>query len=83
MEVIYQWCSGLDVHKRSVVACLITPGPDGTPKKEVHTFGTMTEDLLALSDWLTGQAAPMSPWKALECTGSPSTICWKATLPSC
>ncbi len=48
MEVIYQWCSGLDLHKRSVVACLITPGPDGTPKKEVHTFGTMTEDLLAL-----------------------------------
>jgi transposase len=70
MEVIYQWCSGLDVHKRSVVACLITPGPDGTPKKEVHTFGTMTEDLLALSDWLTGAGCTHV---AMESTG----VYWK------
>lgn len=52
MEVLYSRCCGLDVHKRSVVACLITPGPDGTPCKTIRTFGTMTEDLLALADWL-------------------------------
>ena len=47
---------GLDVHKRSVVACLLVPGPEGTPTKEFRTFGTMTHDLLALSDWLRAAA---------------------------
>jgi Transposase len=35
-----------------VVACLLTPGAEGQPTKEIRTFGTMTNDLLALSDWL-------------------------------
>jgi transposase len=52
MEVIYERCYGLDVHKGTVVACRITPGADGQPQKEVRTFETMTDDLLALSRWL-------------------------------
>lgn len=52
MEVVYPCCCGLDVHKKSVVACRITPGTGGRPEKEVRTFGTMTQDLLALADWL-------------------------------
>jgi transposase len=54
MDIIYERCCGLDIHKRSVVACLIVPGPEGTPQKEIRTFGTMTDDLLALADWLGG-----------------------------
>lgn len=46
-------CAGLDVHKRQVTACRVTPGPDHQLQAEVRTFGTMTRDLLALSDWLT------------------------------
>lgn len=53
MEVLYTHCAGLDVHKKTVVACCLTPGTDGTPKREIRTFSTMTQDLLALSDWLT------------------------------
>jgi hypothetical protein len=56
MEVVYERCCGLDVHKQSVVACRIAPGPDGAPRKQVRTFGTMTADLLELSDWLTSAA---------------------------
>ena len=52
MDVIYERCCGLDIHKRSVVACLIMPGPEGMPHKEMRTFGAMTDDLLALADWL-------------------------------
>jgi transposase len=52
MESLYPRCCGLDVHKRTVVACVVTPGPDGQPAKQVRTFGTMTADLLVLSDWL-------------------------------
>lgn len=47
MDVLHERCCGLDVHKNSVVACVITP--EG---KEVRSFATMTEDLLSLADWL-------------------------------
>ena len=53
MELIYTHVAGLDVHKKTVVACVFTPGPNGKPQKEIRTFGTMTQDLLALADWLT------------------------------
>lgn len=48
MNVIYERCAGLDVHKKTVVACVRT----AAGSKETRTFGTMTPDLLALSDWL-------------------------------
>ena len=58
------------MHKKRVVACLLTPGPEGTPRKEVRTFGTMTEDLLALGDWLMAAGCTHV---AMESTG----IYWK------
>jgi len=47
MRIVHERCCGLDVHKQTVVACVITP--EG---RETRTFGTMTIDLLALSSWL-------------------------------
>jgi transposase len=55
MDVVYPRCSGLDVHKKTVVACVIVPGAKGKPQKTIRTFGTMTDDLLALGDWLAEQ----------------------------
>ena len=52
MDVVHPRCSGLDVHKKTVVACVIVPGAKGKPQKTIRTFGTMTDDLLALGDWL-------------------------------
>jgi transposase len=52
MEIVYTHCAGLDVHKKTVVAAIIMPEEAGGLWKEVRTFGTMTGDLLALSDWL-------------------------------
>jgi transposase len=52
MDVVYPGCAGLDVHKKTVVACRVTPSPQGKPAKEIRTFTTMTAGLLALSDWL-------------------------------
>jgi transposase len=55
MDVQYQRCAGLDVHKRTVVACVRLTTAQGEVQQEVvRTFGTMTADLLALSDWLAG-----------------------------
>jgi transposase len=48
MRVLYQRCCGLDVHKESVMACVLTP-----QGKQIRKFGAMTKDLLMLSDWLT------------------------------
>ena len=70
MDVVHARCCGLDVHKKSVVACLITPGPDGAPTKQVRTFGTMTADLLELADWLSAAACTHV---AMESTG----VYWK------
>lgn len=70
METLYQHCCGLDVHKRTVVACVVTPGPDGRPMKAIRTFGTMTPALLALDAWLTQHGVTHI---ALESTG----VYWK------
>jgi hypothetical protein len=52
MEIVHTHCAGLDVHKKTVVAAIIVPDERGGLRKEVRTFGTLTSDLLALSDWL-------------------------------
>jgi transposase len=67
MEVLYARCCGLDVHKRTVVACLLTPGLSGQPLREVRTYGTTTRELLALMDWLVANGCTHV---AMESTGS-------------
>jgi len=66
MDVRYQRCAGLDVHKRTVVACVRLTTAEGGMQQEVRTFGTMTQDLLALGDWLAGYAVDQV---AMESTG--------------
>jgi transposase len=66
MDIVHPRCCGLDIHKKTVVACVIVPGEDGQPRKAVRTFGTMTADLLELSDWLDAQAVTHA---AMESTG--------------
>jgi len=55
MDVLYTHCAGMDVHKKTIVVCCMTPDPAGGKQIETRTFGTMTQDLLALSDWLSGK----------------------------
>jgi transposase len=66
MEVLYRVCAGLDVHKKTVAACLRGPGPNGTRAEEIRTFGTTTRDLLRLSDWLSAAGCTHV---AMESTG--------------
>jgi transposase len=61
MQVMYERCAGLDVHKKTVVAYLLTP--EG---QETRTFGTMTAALLTLSDWLLARGGTHV---AIESTG--------------
>lgn len=70
MQVLYERCAGIDVHKKSVTVCLTTPGPRGEVKRETRTFGTMTRDLLQLLDWLVEAGCTHV---AIESTG----VYWK------
>jgi transposase len=49
MQVMHEVCCGLDVHKKSVTACVL--GAAGR-RRQTREFGTFTKDLLALGDWL-------------------------------
>jgi transposase len=70
MEVVYEYCCGLDIHKKTVVACVVVPGAGKKPVKEIRTFNTMTADLFELADWLTLKHVTHV---ALESTG----VYWK------
>ena len=66
MQVVYPRCCGLDIHKKTIVACVLLTDPDGTLHRFVRTFGTMTADLLVLDDWLSFHAVTHV---AMESTG--------------
>lgn len=50
MQVVHQSCAGLDVHKKTVVACRRIHGRK--VQREVRRFATTTNALLELCDWL-------------------------------
>lgn len=52
VDVLHERCAGLDVHKKTVVACCVWSKPHGKKEQETRTFGTTTAELLALLDWL-------------------------------
>jgi transposase len=68
MEDILECCCGLDVHKESIVACLLK-GPvraELKPQSETREFGTQLKDLIALRKWLEKHECH---YVAMESTG--------------
>jgi transposase len=70
LDPIHSCCAGLDVHKKTVVACVRRTGPDGAIGSQVRTYRTMTVDLIALADWLDAEGVGHV---AMESTG----VYWK------
>jgi transposase len=70
MEVLYPRCSGLDIHKRFLVACLSLVQANGHRHKELRRFSTMTNEILALKEWLKASGCTHI---AMESTG----VYWK------
>jgi transposase len=66
MQIVHRCCCGLDVHKKLIVACLISLNEAGEFQKEIRSFATMTRDILALADWLTSAGCTHI---AMESTG--------------
>jgi transposase len=66
MQVLYERCAGLDVHKKTLVVCLMLTALTGQVSKQVRTFATTTAGLLALADWLASHEVTHV---AIESTG--------------
>jgi len=66
MQVVNTRCCGLDVHQKTVVACVLLTPASGQVAREVRVFGTMSVDLLALNEWLNGLGVRQV---AMESTG--------------
>ena len=66
IRVVHPICCGLDVHKESVSACIIFPDSNGEEQHEIKVFGTFTDDLKQLRQWLLDHECPVV---AMESTG--------------
>lgn len=66
MELMYERCCGIDVHKNMLMVCVFT----GVRKKEIREFGTMTDDIMEIVEWLKETNCQIA---AMESTG----VYWK------
>lgn len=70
MRIVYPRCCGLDVHKKTITACVLIRDAAGDDQQEIRRFGTMTRDLLELAEWLHSSQVTHV---AMESTG----VYWK------
>jgi len=69
MDILFTHCAGLDVHKKTIVACVLLSSPEGVQRSIKH-FATTMAGLETLDAWLTGLAVTHV---AMESTG----VYWK------
>jgi len=70
MENVFACCAGLDIHQKSVEACVRRLEPAGPLHQQTRHWGTMTRDLRAMADWMAAQGVTHV---AMESTG----VYWK------
>lgn len=70
MDVIVERCAALDVHKKTVMACVRAPDDAGGRRQELREFRTFSRDLARLREWLVAEGVSQV---AMEATG----VFWK------
>ncbi len=70
LPVVLSSCCGIDVHKKTLTACLLANGASGEAVRELRVFSTMTAGLRELAQWLTERGCRHV---AVESTG----VYWK------
>lgn len=75
---VHRNCCGLDVHKQTIAACLISENEDGTSSQQKRIFGTMTQQLRELAQWL---AEAKVTAVAMEATGIYWVPVWNVLEP--
>lgn len=73
MDVIVERCAALDVHKKTVMACVRAPDGAGGRHQEIREFRTFTRDLERLREWLVAEGVSQV---AMEATG----VFWKPVV---
>ena len=82
MDVLFERCCGLDIHNRTITACVLTPGERGKLRREVRSFETTVPHLLALSDWMADEGVTHVALESNEVyCGDRSSIFWRSALP--
>lgn len=66
LSIVHPICCGLDVHKRSISACLLIQNESGQINEEIREFETFTDVLYELKAWLIENNCPVA---AIESTG--------------
>jgi len=66
LSVVHHHCCGLDIHKDKISAAVIMTREDGTIEENMSEFGTFTEDLEQLKEWISEQGCAVV---AMESTG--------------
>jgi transposase len=67
MKTFVERCAGIDVGKRFVLVCVLIGRPGEKTWSEVRKYGTATEDLLRLKEWLSENGCTQA---VMESTGS-------------
>jgi hypothetical protein len=80
MRILYRRCAGLDVHKTSVVACVLMVPEGNRVAEQVQRFGTMTERLRELAAWLNSQAVERVAMESTGVYGKPSGTYWRPRM---
>jgi transposase len=75
---VHRNCCGLDVHKQTIAACLISESEDGSSSQQKRIFGTMTQQLRELAQWL---AEAKVTAVAMEATGIYWVPVWNVLEP--
>lgn len=75
---VHRNCCGLDVHKQTIAACLISENEDGTSSQQKRIFGTMTQQLRELAQWLSEAKVTAV---AMEATGIYWVPVWNVLEP--
>jgi transposase len=75
---VHRNCCGLDVHKETIAACLISEREDGISSRQKRIFGTMTQQLRELAQWL---AEAKVTAVAMEATGIYWVPVWNVLEP--
>jgi transposase len=70
MEAIIERCCGIDVHKKTITACLMVGTAGKKARKTIRSFSTLTRSLQECRDWLEKEGCTHV---ALESTG----VYWK------
>lgn len=66
LSVVHHHCCGLDIHKDKISATSISTCDDGAVEEELAEFGTFTDDLYRLKEWLFEQGCQVV---SMESTG--------------